>query len=303
MLAYRESGALDRQAWDACIRRAGRQFYGYSWYLDRVCSRWSALVWEDYRAVFPLPWHRKLGVRRVIPPFFCQQLGIFSDSTDVPPLAAWLEAIPRSFRSIRLQLPGDSSPLPRGWYAEERLNLILPLDDTADVLQKAYDSNTRRNLKKAQQAGLNTDGELNGAGLSVLIRQHQGPKVPELRNSDFGRIGHIVDDALSRGSARMIRVFAPDNIRETLAAACFVLGPRGPVYLFGTSTPSGRENGAMVMAFDTAISEMAGHPGQCLDFEGSVIPGLERFYRGFGAVPEPYLALHMRRFPLVFKGF
>ena len=37
------------------------------------------------------------------------------------------------------------------------------------------------------------------------------------------------------------------------------------------------------------------------DFEGSNIPGLGRFYSGFGAIEEPYYNLKINRLPLPLK--
>jgi hypothetical protein len=111
-----------------------------------------------------------------------------------------------------------------------------------------------------------------------------------------------MDGALERGLGIFIRASDPSKPAETLAGAFFLLAPRGPLYLFGTTTPAARQNGAMTLVFDRLISDFSGKQGLVLDFEGSALPGLARFYQGFGAVQEPYHTLHMRRFPLLFKG-
>jgi hypothetical protein len=40
-----------------------------------------------------------------------------------------------------------------------------------------------------------------------------------------------------------------------------------------------------------------------LDFEGSNIPGIARFYKGFGALPQTYYSLHQNRLPKLLQIF
>jgi len=308
MLQFLESAQIDRAAWDACVQAAGRTAYGFSWYLDTVCEHWGGLVLGAYEAVFPLPWKSRAGLRWLYTPFFCQQLGVYArpighpeQAATLPPTGEWLHAIPRRFRKADLSVAGPAS-LPTGWRSTERPNYILDLSLDADALRTNYESNTRRNLKKAHAAGLQTDHALNPEQLLALIRLHQGPKLPLLGEREYRRILDLMNQAQERGRAVLIRSFDPSQPAETLAGAFFLLAPRGPLYLFGTTTPAARQNGAMTQVFDRLIGDFSGKKGRFLDFEGSALPGLARFYQGFGAVQEPYYTLHMRRFPLLFKG-
>lgn len=317
MLHYRESAQIDRAAWDACVQQAGRTAYGFSWYLDLVSEHWGGLVYGNYDAVFPLPWKQRAGLRWVYTPFFCQQLGVFARHPEAPGKSAvpatgeWLRAIPRRFRKVDLAVGGTKGALPLeapltlpdGWSSTERPNFALDLSLEADALRTNYETNTRRNLKKAQAAGLLTDKNLAPAELLALIREHQGPKLPALGKQEYNRILAIMEQALSRGLGTMIRAFDPATPDTAQAGAYFLHAPRGPLYLFGTTTPAARQNGAMTLVFDALIVQKSGQHGVFLDFEGSAIPGLARFYQGFGAAQEPYHTLHMRRFPLLFKGF
>ena len=303
MLVYRDSADIDKKAWDRCVEITGRQPYGFSWYLDQVSERWGALVLDDYAAVFPLPFKQRLGIRWIYQPFFCQQLGVFSQVPQVPDLVEWLEAVPRHFLKVDLAVHGQGKLVPASWRAALRPNLLLSLQPAIQQIRAAYDTNIKRNLKKAQQAGLRCDDNMTPEALTDLIRQYQGPKIPELKHPDYQRITALMRTGLDRNCAKFLRVFDPGKQDAVLAGAYFMTGPRGPVYLFGTTTPAGRKNGAMTLLFDQFIANLAGTSDQYLDFEGSSIPGLARFYCGFGAAEEPYQTLHMKRFPLVFKGF
>ena len=81
---------IDVKKWDACVESASSFLYAYSWYLDEICPVWSALIIEKkdkYVACFPIPWKSKMGIKYVYPPFFIQQLGLFTvdDSIEIKP--------------------------------------------------------------------------------------------------------------------------------------------------------------------------------------------------------------------------
>ena len=61
-------------------------------------------------------------------------------------------------------------------------------------------------------------------------------------------------------------------------------------YLVGGTDPDLRESGAMSLTMWTAIKEASNHV-ELFDFEGSMQQGIDRFIRGFGALPVPYYSI------------
>ena len=79
MIQYIANDNLDYEKWDKCIiGSVNGNFYAKSWYLDIVSPNWKALIQDDYKAVFPLPIKKRLGISYISQPLFTQQLGIFS---------------------------------------------------------------------------------------------------------------------------------------------------------------------------------------------------------------------------------
>lgn len=68
---------IDPLKWDGAIFRSRvPQAYALFGYLNKITDdHWSALVYGDYEAVFPLPLKQKFGITYVVQPIFCQQLG------------------------------------------------------------------------------------------------------------------------------------------------------------------------------------------------------------------------------------
>ena len=63
------------------------------------------------------------------------------------------------------------------------------------------------------------------------------------------------------------------------------------------SNEHGKNLGGMYYLLNHFIEKNAGK-NLTLDFEGSMIPGVARFYAGFGATPESYFQLKINRLPL-----
>src|ERR1043165_4983232 len=86
---------VDEQRWNAAVDAAVFSLpYAYTWYLDAVAENWDALVWNDYEAVMPLVWLRKLGIKCLYQPYYCQQLGVFSaEALPAETITQILEAI------------------------------------------------------------------------------------------------------------------------------------------------------------------------------------------------------------------
>ena len=79
MISFCKHNNIDFKKWDDCISNSiNRKIYSFSWYLDIVANKsWDALILDDYKAVMPLPYRRKLGKEYIYMPYFTQSLGVF----------------------------------------------------------------------------------------------------------------------------------------------------------------------------------------------------------------------------------
>ena len=104
-IQYVDHHQIDPTKWDSAILRSPHPLvYGLFEYLNAVCdSQWGALIYKDYEAVFPLPFKKKFGIKYLVQPVFCQQLGAFGSNANVS-THNFLSAIPKRFLRVRLQL-------------------------------------------------------------------------------------------------------------------------------------------------------------------------------------------------------
>jgi len=77
------------------------------------------------------------------------------------------------------------------------------------------------------------------------------------------------------------------------AAAIFAFSNDRAIFLLSASSERGKEWRAMFLVVDRFIELHAGKLAK-LDFEGSNIVSIARFFRGFGAKPEIYQRLHFQ---------
>ena len=72
------------------------------------------------------------------------------------------------------------------------------------------------------------------------------------------------------------------------------------VYLKGFTSSEGKKCGAMHFLFDFLIHELS-NKRKVLDFGGSNVESVARFYKGFGAKDCLYLHLQLNRLPSIIK--
>ena len=86
-MIFKSRSNINDVLWNKCIANSINSLvYANTWYLDAVTENWDAYVWEtefEYTAVFPIPNKSKLGLKYVYPPFFIQQLGLFSTDDNI----------------------------------------------------------------------------------------------------------------------------------------------------------------------------------------------------------------------------
>lgn len=289
---------IDTLKWDSCVERATNgNAYGLSWYLDESSRSWGGLVEGDYQSVMPLIWNRKLfGVSQVYQPYFCQQLGIYSQSdiTDRR-LRDFLSAIPLHFKFLEVQL-NEKTLVPEGtgYSVNKKFNCVLSLDQPYEKLILNYSKSLKRSLAKAVRNGLSLTDSLQPETLIDQYRDHQGPKIQALNAEVIEMARGIIRSALERDRGFLVGV---NDINGSLVAGAFFLKSHGRIVnLIPSTTGEGRKLNAMHFLLDSVVQQCAGQ-SRLLDFEGSTVPSIARFFRSFGCEEIPFCQIRRDRLP------
>jgi lipid II:glycine glycyltransferase (peptidoglycan interpeptide bridge formation enzyme) len=272
---------IDFRLWDYALSKSINQFgYAYSWYLNIVSPGWEALITKNYEYIMPLPVKRKYGIPYIVQPVLTQQLGIFSDSQITKEIIQqFISAIPYYSYEINLNdcNAGQTEII-------ERTNFVLPLHKSHEELVNEYSKNTVRNIHRAEKTGLFVDEEV---GKDEFVSFYFSIE-KNYTNTREDLLRKLLNEGTGHG---LIKIPGIRNIEnKIIAALCILKSERRIIYLVPVSNDEGKKSSAMFLLLDNIIKANAA--SECLlDFEGSEIAGIARFYKGFGAVNRPYYVI------------
>lgn len=293
---YIKHAEIDSDKWNQCIDGAFNcRIYAYDWHLDRTAIEWDALVYGDYEFVMPLPFRKKMGIKYLYQPIFSQQLGIFPTPSKTI-FSAFIAAVSNRFKYADIQLNAiNIQEENNGDIFFERKNYLLSLTQDFKSIISGYSKNTKRNIAKAQKQDLTI---IEGIRLEAYL-EFKAQNLPAgVDKSAIDKLKSLIAFGEYKGFGKIYGVYTPGN--ELCAAVYFCRWKDRVIYFNAASNEEGKNTGAMYYLINRFIEDNA-EKNLILDFEGSMIPGVERFYKGFGAKPETYFQLKYNRLPLLFK--
>lgn len=296
-IQYVHHKEIDEVSWDQCISNSPNGLiYAYSFYLDTMSKQWDALVLDDYKAVMPLTWNSKFGIRYLYQPFLTAQLGLFGKEISTDLCESFIQAIPDSFRLIEISLNSRNSITTAKGLTTKRNNYVLNLNRSYEDLCSYYNENTKRNCKKAVQSGCTVQRDIDVEKIIELALGQMNSRDREsTENTDrFRKLCQYLSEK------KMAATYGISQDGRLLASCVFFFSHNRAYYILVGNHPDSRLTGASHALIDAFIKDHAGR-NMVLDFEGSDIPGLASFYSSFGAINEPYPFLRINRLPFYLK--
>ena len=269
---------IDKKTYDDCILQSAQgTVYAMSWYLDVVSPGWELLATENFGMVMPIPVKKKFGLEYAVQPSMCQQLGIFSSmSLDVCETKKFIDNIPYSHFRLHLNSGNILQNLPL------RQNHLLNLNEPYTNIREKYKTNCLRNIKKAETKILKISKNTPREEYFDVLKGNSGNR-PIVYSLPL--LNQLIDFAEKNTNVEIWNV--RDNSENILSCIFFLYWQNRVYYLFPVSTPEGKNLQSMSFLIDQFIQIHASSE-LILDFEGSSVPSIARFYEGFGANPEHY---------------
>ena len=284
--------------WDKCVSKSvNGMVYGFSWYLDIVHDDWEALVTPDYSYVMPLTQGKKYGIDYLFQPIFTQQLGVFSLHKITPEIVAqFLHAIPPKYRFAEIKIntfnlyTGNKLQIIQN--TTYQLDLVLPYS----MHFKNYSKNTKRNIKKAYASKLSISEGLTPNEFVAFFKTHVGDKKLTYKTEEYNKLRKLISSSLHFNLGKTYGVYSSKN--ELVSIGFITETHQKSIFLISASSNEGKELRANFFLTDKYIKKKSEH-NLVLDFEGSNIEGIARFYAGFGAKPYSYQMVKFNRLPLL----
>jgi hypothetical protein len=293
MIRFLERVQINTDQWDGLIRSSPNGLvYALTSVLDKLSPGWCALVSGNYDTVMPLTQGSKYGVRYLYQPPFLQQLGLFGTINEAI-IKQFIDSAKQHYRFAEIHLNHTSQCT----GTDPKQNFILPLDQPYEQIAGGFSTAHAKNLKRAANAGL---GYVHSKAIESNVNLNYrliGSNIGSVKRSHYDAIIEIAAAAPEHMISR--EVWKDDDLQAS--CVCFI-DHRRIYFILSTVTEAGKYNQANHFLIDQLIREFAGQH-MLLDFEGSDIPGVAEFYKGFGAINEPYYFLKWNNLPWPLRLF
>lgn len=283
---------INIEKWDLLVEKFSNGLpYAYSWYLDSVCENWGVFIYGDYEAGFAFQIKKKYGLAYSLQPFLVQQLGFFGEDDGI--FQTILKEIDKLVFHYHYQLNYFNKNASN--IITARINYELFLDTNFENIQTQYKTNTKRNLKKALSLNttVTTSSEIRPEDIS-FIKKNSKIQFNDIRLEQFNKL------IISAKVNAALEIYRAKSNSKLTALIIFIKTKTRAVYLMAVTNKEGLNNKANFLLVNQFIKNNA-NSDIILDFEGSNIEGIARFYAGFGANKTTYQEIKKTSFKNIFQ--
>jgi hypothetical protein len=281
--------------------RCANAIFQQPWWLDAVApGRWGeATVERDGRVVARLPYvvRGRRRMRVLTMPPLTQTLGPWIEpsgasapralSAEIELLAALEAALPPAESFVQHFAPAMLNALPFHW-AGYRLELQytyrLDAIGSEDAVWQGMRGNIRREIRKARRRVEARDDLPLDRFHDVWAKTFERQRLPV--PVSLAQLERLDAACAARGARALLS--AHGDAGRVHAVAYVVWDANAAFYLLGGADPAYRTSGASSLLLWEAIRR-ARAVTDVFDFEGSMLPPVERYFRAFGARQTPYL--------------
>jgi len=293
MIKFVKNKDIDKEKWDKLISISYNGFiYANSAHLDIVTNTWNALVLDDYEAVMPLPEKSKFGVKYVMQPMLSQQLGIvFKNEPTDKNINEFISELQKKYKyfALNLNFYNNFSVKIKN---KEMVNQILDLNFPYQVLKKSYSKNTKRNINSIDINSIEI--KTNSINTNEFIEIYQA-NLPDKKLDIYTELARNIIEYYSKSEFGTIYSVHEKDSNKLLACVLILSFNNRHIYLLSVSNTEGKEKKVMFLLIDSFIKNNA-ETNYILDFEGSNIEGIQRFYKSFGAKKQNYFHIYYKPF-------
>lgn len=187
---------------------------------------------------------------------------------------------------------GETDMQPYIWAGAKVIpNYTYRIDLKAGIeaVRKDYAAETRNAIKKAASDGV----EVRNASRQEVLPLIEATFNRKEKSLDRAKVDRILSAFLDTGQGY---AFITEWKGQAVAAAFCGVDAHRAYYLLGGHVKAGGHAGAGALTVDACIAEAAQRGIPQFDLEGSMIPEVERFFRGFGATLTPYFTVNRASF-------
>lgn len=282
----------------------GLPLFHQPWWLDRMGPGWKVALYrreKQIQGVWPYYVRRRSGMEQCVNPPFTPYLGPWipwpPDSSpgqrsawESRAVAALWARIPRNRYSLMGFCPGVyplSLIQSRPWRGIWRQTYVLDLSQQEEKIREGMSVNLRRKLKK------NWIGEILEPRDAWDTFWDFRSRALREKGVNPGEAPEHIQELWDEGRRRnQMQWLGAHDGNQWMALVWIAWDLHRAYYLGGARNPRVPEGNALSHLLWRAIQMARSRGQQIFDFEGSMDPGVERFFQSFGAQKQPYMVLH-----------
>lgn len=273
---------IDFQKYTKCLKSSAQQnWYAKKEVLDELSGNWEILMYDDYKAVLPVPVKRKFGINLVIMPLFCQQLGVFSEKDDTEINDKFLQFLRKNY-NVFLYAFNHHNSLSENLNTKK--NYTIPVSDYVLLRRKKYFKGRKSTAKCAQHL-IYKEIELNAEHISFIEKHFKGLK----KKTDVIKFRNYLNFLQQNNSLKLCAAY----LEEKLINVAVLINEDNQLSLLALINDETykTENGPSFL-IDKILNNYI-HEKE-FNFMGSNIRGIEVFFKSFGAELKEYPYLQSR---------
>lgn len=259
------------------------------------------------RGGFCLFREKRLGLTVLRDPPFTPSIGPFFECRAQHPVARleeWrdvltaladvLEHLHPAVVSLSLA-PAITDCLPfywRNYKVIPHYTYLLRVDQTEDAILAAMSVGRRNDIQKALRDGLKAERTDDYSTIAALVETTFARQGKDTNREHMKRI------LFSFGRPDNSYAFVVQSNGVPIAGAFVVHDAKTAYYLLGGYHSESKHHGAGALALFESIRHARELGLKTFDFEGSVVPAIERYFRGFGGKLTPYYRVNKAWLPL-----
>lgn len=275
-LQYHE---IDFEKYTLCLENsAQRKYSATKTFLDITSDKkWELIVYNDYEAVMPVPYVYKSGMKIVHNPMLCQQLGIFSKEDQVEINEVFLKFLEKNYL-IRIYAFNEFNQFKTSLKSKKNF-LILP--EKYETVYAKYSPKRKRKLRLDEEVVNNSETkDINFEQAESFIKENF---LGASKEEDIDSFMMIFKKMAEAGCL----TFSAFYLNKRIINVIVTYFDKHTVALLGTFNDKDfvKISGASVL-IDSCLKQNI--ESKIFDFEGSGIPNVEEFFRGFRPELRPY---------------
>lgn len=306
---------IEAATWDEFVHDSAQgNIYHLHTYLTNLLGEWQAVVVKESGkivAAFPFSAKTKWGISYAMQPFFAQYFGIlFGPKSES--IYKNLEFQKKAIQLIHNTLPArikyfDYNFAPEfdyalplqwlGWRQKTLYTYWVNIGQGYDSFLQNCASHVRREIKKADQAGLTVHVENNPETVVKILKIAKPEAVRQIDEHFFEALCNNARHFHSQGESHCLIGYEGS---KPVAGIIYFFYQNKMIYYQGSTISDYKNSGIMSKIIAESV-RLFGHEYRYLDFDGSMIEPIERFFRGFGAYPVQYSNFCLNRLPFFFR--